>query len=173
MADYLFISQSMIDGWLMEGKIDFLGDIMTIRGEDKRYKVEPAVRFVRVVGDEPDSEGFVAKVRTLKQVAKDGGEHYHDSVIFGDVAYDVQNGFIATVHAPEEDDAAPKAPAQQSSHDDPEHPKKMGVVAVSPLADGSSTDSKQEELADEATDREMEEETDEVLLTRFLLKNLR
>jgi hypothetical protein len=108
MADYLFVSQEMLDSWMMQGKIDFSGAMMTIRGDKRTYALEPAVRFVRVAGEEADIAGLLAKVKTLDQVAEAGGEHYHDSVILGDVAYEVQNGFIARVNP----GAAAQAPAE-------------------------------------------------------------
>jgi hypothetical protein len=115
MSDFLFVAQEMLDGWMMSGKIDFSGHVMRIAGDARSYVLEPAVRFVRIVGEGDDGAGLIGKVKTLAQVEALGGEHYADSVILGEVAYEVQNGFVARVSLPE--DAAP-----------PEHAVAEGVA---------------------------------------------
>lgn len=195
MADYLFVSQDMIDGWLMEGKIDFSGTVMSIRGEKKRYQLQPAVRFVRVLGDEADSAGLVAKVKTLDQVAEDGGEHYHDSVILGDVAYEVQNGFIARVHVPDELSVATPESAKEraeavgatsrprvghdsdepASSQESEGPPHAALPEETATTGGGPSPRKDDSEAPTAggAKTDGEEESDASLLTRFLLENLK
>ncbi|MDF1566268.1 MAG: hypothetical protein P1V51_24765, partial [Deltaproteobacteria bacterium] len=111
MSDFLFVAQEMLDSWMMSGKIDFSGHVMTIRGDRRSYVLEPAVRFVRLLGEEADSAGLIGKVKTIAQVEGAGGEHYADSVIVDDVAYEVQNGFVARVTLPENTTPPPSAAA--------------------------------------------------------------
>ena len=133
MADFLFVSQEMLDSWMMQEKIDFSGNVMVIRGDARRYVLEPAVRFVQVAGEGGDPAGLIGKVKTLDQVVEAGGEHYADSVILEDTAYDVQNGFLAKVHLPEGQaapaveeaapavaEAAPEAPAPAAAEPPPD-----------------------------------------------------
>ncbi len=159
MADFLFVSQEMLDNWMMQEKIDFSGNEMVIRGDARRYVLEPAVRFVQVAGDGGDPAGLIGKVKTLDQVAEAGGEHYADSVILEDTAYDVQNGFLAKVRLPE--GARP-----------PEH------AAAEPPAPApeAAPEASPPEPAPEPPPPDAEpppDEDAEAMLARFLLDNLR
>ena len=42
MSDFLFVAQEMLDSWMMSGKIEFSGHVMTIRGDRRSYVLEPA-----------------------------------------------------------------------------------------------------------------------------------
>jgi hypothetical protein len=90
----LFISQDRMDNWTVEDRIKVDGDVMTLQGDGRAFKIVPAVRFMKVAGGDPDAHGLLGKVKTVEYLLQQGGEHYHDSVILGDVAYDVQNGFM-------------------------------------------------------------------------------
>jgi hypothetical protein len=52
------------------------------------------VRFLHVTGAETDPHKLVNKVKDEADLAKLGADHYVTSVIIGDIAYDVQPGFI-------------------------------------------------------------------------------
>lgn len=192
MADFLFVSQEMLDSWMMQGKIDFSGNVMTIRGDRRTYVLEPAVRFVKVVGEEADGPGLLGKVKTLEQVTAAGGEHYADSVLVEDTAYDVQNGFVARVSLPADtppppsavaEGAAPApAPASEAPAAEPaaapEPSAGKGEVpeAVEPPVEKAATDPAPAPDA-AATDPDApppdDDEDEAALLTRFLLDNLR
>ncbi|RMG18123.1 MAG: hypothetical protein D6729_07475 [Deltaproteobacteria bacterium] len=177
MADYLFVSQEMLDTWMLEGKIDFSGNVMTIRGDKRSYVLEPAVRFVRIPGDIPDTQNLLGKVKTLAQIEEAGGEHFETSVILGDVPYDVQNGFVARVNLPgghprpeaAVERPAPAAPSQGA-------PAAAGVGDASPGHGGRPSASEAAAPAAEtrgAGEAESTEPSDEDLLTAFLLENLK
>lgn len=90
----LFISQNRLDNWSVEDRIKVDGDLMTLVGDGRSFKIKPAVRFMKVSGEGADPHGLLGKVKTIDALTKLGGEHYMDSVILGDTAYDVQTGFI-------------------------------------------------------------------------------
>jgi hypothetical protein len=46
------------------------------------------------VGTGADPHGLIGKIKTLEEVQALGGEHYADSVIMGDCAYQVIEGFV-------------------------------------------------------------------------------
>jgi hypothetical protein len=92
----LFISQDRLDNWAAEERVKIDGDFMTLQGDGRSFKIVPAVRFTKVAGGDDDPNLLVGKVKTVEALVKDGGEHYHDSVIMGDTAYDVQNGWLGT-----------------------------------------------------------------------------
>ena len=90
----LFISQHRLDVWSDENRVRLTGDVMTLAVDGRSFKLVPAVRFVTVSGGAPDTLGLLDKVKALAVVAHDGGEHFMTSVIFGETAYDVQQGFL-------------------------------------------------------------------------------
>jgi hypothetical protein len=90
----LFISQDRMDSWTVEDRIKVDGDVMTLQGDGRAFKIVPAVRFMKVAGGDADAHSLVGKVKTVEALVATGAEHYHDSVILGETAYDVQNGFL-------------------------------------------------------------------------------
>jgi len=100
----LFVSQALLDAWAGQGRIDLDGrSIALLSGQarGRRYALEPAVRFLRIAGGGEDVLGLVARVKTLAQVRELGGEAMADSVVVGDVAYEVEPGFLAEASAVE------------------------------------------------------------------------
>lgn len=92
----LFISQDRLDAWSAEDRVKVEGDRMTLTGDGRSFKIASAVRFMRVSGGGADGANLLGRVRTIAQLEAEGGEHYMDSVIVGDTAYDVQQGFLGT-----------------------------------------------------------------------------
>jgi len=90
----LFISEERLDAWTADGKIVLDGEIMTLKEIDRSFLIRPAVRFMRVAGSDPDAAELVGRVKDEGDLANLGAEHYMNSVILGDVAYDVQQGFL-------------------------------------------------------------------------------
>ena len=90
----LFISQNRLDAWAGEDRIRVKDDLMTLQGDGRAFRLRAAVRFLKVSGQGIDPHMLVGKVKTLSAIAELGGDHFHESVIVGDTAYDVQNGFL-------------------------------------------------------------------------------
>ncbi len=109
----LFVSQAMLDSWAEQGKIDFVGNVMTLlqgEGKGRSYALEPAVRFMKVIDGAEDPNQLLAKVKQVSQLKEMGAEQFEDSVIMGDVGYEVQPGFLAEVSALQAAAAAQKHP---------------------------------------------------------------
>src|SRR5512137_2746136 len=122
----LFVSQALLTAWAGQGRIDLDGRSIALLGgqaQGRRYGLEPAVRFLRVAGGGADEMGLVARVKTLVQVRELGGEAMADSVVMGEVAYEVEPGFLAEASAVEAASrtvpAAPPAPSGGGSRDLP------------------------------------------------------
>lgn len=98
MADYLFVPQSVLDKWSEQGRIQVDGNVLTILGDGKHFALTSAVRFMKMEAGE-DSAGLLQKVKTTDALKQMGAEHYMESVILGEVAYQVQQGFLADAHA--------------------------------------------------------------------------
>jgi hypothetical protein len=109
-----FVSQALLDTWAGQGRIDVAGQAITLlggEGRGQRYVLEPAVRFLRVAGGGADPHQVLARVKTLAQVRDMGGDALAGSVVLGDVAYEVEPGFLAEAGAVEAASrVAPEAP---------------------------------------------------------------
>lgn len=113
-AGLLFVSQAMLDAWAEQGRIDFVGNVMTLlsgEGRGRHYALEPAVRFLKVLGAEKDPNALLTKVKPLSQLREMGAEQVERSVVLGDLAYEVEPGFLAEVSALQAAAAARKNPA--------------------------------------------------------------
>ena len=98
MADYLFVPQSVLDKWSEQGRIAVNGNVLTILGENKNFALTSAVRFMKMEAGE-DTAGLLQKVKTTDALKQMGAEHYMESVILGESAYLVQQGFLADANA--------------------------------------------------------------------------
>ena len=102
MSGLLFVSQAMLDSWTEQGKIDFVGNVMTLlsgEGKGRSYGLDPAVKFVKVEGADADPHQLLRKVKSEAQLRELGADHFDTSVIYKDVAYQVEPGFLAEVSA--------------------------------------------------------------------------
>ncbi len=90
----LFISQERLDEWTADEKASLVEDLLTLTELGRSFAVEPAVRFVSVAGNEEDPNDLLNKVKTEEELVQIGADLYMNSVIHGDVAYDVQPGFV-------------------------------------------------------------------------------
>ena len=89
----LFWPQEMMDDWIIDEKASIEDDLLTIIGENMTYRLSQAVHFVADVGDGSDQHSLIGKVKELSTLQKMGCEHYMDSVLLGDSAYEVVQGF--------------------------------------------------------------------------------
>ncbi|HEY6003769.1 MAG TPA: hypothetical protein VIV57_12900 [Anaeromyxobacter sp.] len=166
MGGLLFVSQAMLDSWAGQGKIDFVGNVMTLlagEGKGRSYALDPAVRFMKVLGLDQDPNGLVHKVKSVKQLREMGAEPAEDSCILGDVAYEVQPGFLAEGAALQAAATAQPAPRAAAP------PQAAGQAPAPPGA----PDSRSRPLGSTPLPKELEEKRKEAeALARFLLENL-
>lgn len=92
----LFVPQQMLDQWLSEERVEVEGEILKTLPEGQRFELTTAVLFKEEVTGEEDAHGLVGKVKDLEQLAEIGAEHYADSVLMGENAYQVIEGFAGT-----------------------------------------------------------------------------
>lgn len=166
MSGLLFVSQAMLDSWAEQGRIDFVGNVMTLlsgAGQGRSYALEPAVRFMKVLGADADPNGLVHKVKSTAQLKEMGAEPVDDSCILGDVAYEVQPGFLAEA-------AALQAAATTTVRAAPA-PQAGGADASS--AGEAGAPSRSRPLGTTPLPKDLEERRKEAeALARFLLENL-
>jgi hypothetical protein len=112
MADYLFVPQSVLDKWSEQGRVQVDGQVLTILGENKSFQLTSAVRFLEMEAGE-DIAHLLQKVKTTGALKQMGAEHYLESVILGEAAYRVQQGFLADASALRRAAAAAQAAAKK------------------------------------------------------------
>jgi len=98
MADYLFVPQTVLDKWSDKGRVEVDGHVLTLVKEKKSFQLTPAVRFLKMEAGTDDKK-LLQKVKTLDALKQMGAEHYGESVILAESAYQVQEGFLADANA--------------------------------------------------------------------------
>src|SRR5689334_8172276 len=96
----VFIAQSTLDEWSDQGRIRLDGTILTLLHENRTVPLKPAVRFTKLVGAPTDAHSLLGKVKSHEQLAALSAEHFMQSVIVGDTAYEVVEGFLGDLRAP-------------------------------------------------------------------------
>ncbi len=89
----LFWPQELMDEWIVDEKASIDGDTLIVRETRARYRVAQAVYFEADVGGGADPHGFVGRVKESATLVGLGAEQYMDSVLLGDSAYKVTQGF--------------------------------------------------------------------------------
>ena len=92
----VFFPQAALDQWLHEGRIDLTSNELVIRAEGRKYKIVEAVRVLAEVSGGQDVHELVGKVRTVPYLSELGAELLGDSIIIGDLAYEVVPGFMGS-----------------------------------------------------------------------------
>lgn len=70
------------------------GDVLTVVSGAARLRLKSAVLFKEEVTGAGDLHDLVSRVKELDQIRELGAEHSANSVIVGDHAYDVVDGFV-------------------------------------------------------------------------------
>ena len=89
----LFISYPRLDQWVEQQRVTLNGDSLTTN-EGQSYRLVAAVYFATLVGSEADPNELLGKVKTDTQLTEMSAEHIQNSVLVGEVGYQVVEGFI-------------------------------------------------------------------------------
>jgi hypothetical protein len=89
----LFMTYRGLDQWVEQKKATLTGDQLVMQ-DGRTYLLIAAVHFTSVVGGEVDPHELLGKVKTETQLSAINAEHYKDSVLLGDVGYQVVEGFV-------------------------------------------------------------------------------
>lgn len=90
----IFLPQEALDRCIEEEKVSVAGEVLTIHAEERSYDIMPAVRFMNDVAGTGDPFNLIGRVKEKRQLDEMGAEHYMGSVVMGESAYDVQDGFV-------------------------------------------------------------------------------
>ncbi len=95
MAKMIFISQEQMEKLSGEGAADITNKDIVLR-LDKTYigNFEEAYYFLRNVVNANDQRNMVGRVLTKDEVSKLNADIMPNSIIIGDDAYDVEEGFL-------------------------------------------------------------------------------
>jgi hypothetical protein len=89
----LFVSQTKLDQWLSENLVVVDGETMTTEADGNRFQLKTAVLFTEELTGTGDPNELLGRVKDLEQIATLGGEYASGSVILGENAYSVVEGF--------------------------------------------------------------------------------
>jgi hypothetical protein len=100
MSVKVFIPQNVVDSWIMSDKVELAGEFMTFRGCGVILRLVPGYYFDHVSGGSDAGYDLLGKAKVKAALVALGGETYMNSVIVGEIAYDVHLGFIAQLQDP-------------------------------------------------------------------------
>ncbi len=95
----LFLPQKTLEEWALADKADVQEGKLIIKDETGTHSVASAVHFNKLVSGE-DTHGLLGRVKTTVQLSTLNAEHFADSCIIGEAAYEVVEGFVTDVVAP-------------------------------------------------------------------------
>ncbi len=90
----VFLTNHMLQQWSDQGKVRLEDSLLTLIAENRTVALSQAVRFIALIDGDDGVNKLLGKVKTKAQLDGLGAEHYLDSVIYGDVAYTVVEGFL-------------------------------------------------------------------------------
>ncbi len=94
MRNRVFFPQGALDEWVGDNRVDIKGDDLLLKSEGRRYRIIEAVRIVREVTGADDPHELLGRVKTRAFLTELGAEMLESSLILGDNAYDVVQGFV-------------------------------------------------------------------------------
>jgi hypothetical protein len=94
MAVKVFISQGAVDTWVSSDQAELSGNLLSFKGRPGTLDLVPASLFRRISAGNTDPHTLVGKVLDEEAILALGGETYMSSVLLGEIAYDVEPGFI-------------------------------------------------------------------------------
>lgn len=101
----LFLPQTLLEEWALSEKADLRDAALFVTEERQTFPLEGAVHFKSLASGE-DAQKLLSKVKTHAQLAELSGEHMMGSVLLGETAYEVEDGYLVEV---------PDAPAASTS----------------------------------------------------------
>lgn len=107
----VFIAQKTLDQWTDAGKVRLEEFELHLLKERRSVSLRPAVRFLRMIDGTEDTPRLLGKVKSADQLRDLGAEHYMDSVLLGDIAYEVIEGYLGDLQPPVATEASTVPPS--------------------------------------------------------------
>jgi hypothetical protein len=96
MHNRVFFPQQTLDTWLAQNRVEVTSRELTLKAEQRTYRVVDAVRVLREVTRGQDQYDIVGQVKSVNFLLELGAELLGTSMIIGESAYDVVPGFLGT-----------------------------------------------------------------------------
>jgi hypothetical protein len=93
MENRIFFPQTALDEWIVEGTVDLQDGVLALLPVGRRYRLAEAVRVVRDASGGGDAE-LLGRVKSRTYLEGIGAEIVEGSMLLGDVAYDVEPGWV-------------------------------------------------------------------------------
>lgn len=103
----LFLPQAKLEEWLLEEVADLQGDRLVLSKTKEQFPATPAVHFRQLAGGQ-DAKGLLSKVKTQAQLDQLGAEKMAGSVLLGETAYEVVEGYVVELSGPKPSAPPPK-----------------------------------------------------------------
>lgn len=128
----------MLDSMVDAGKIKVDKGVLTMLAADNpTFELKQAYRFVKTIDDAADPSGLVGQIRSEAELKELGAEIYMDSIIYRDIAYQADPGYIAEKNVPGRPQGSRPAEMAGTHGAKPAEPP---VSAVAPPAEKASED---------------------------------
>jgi hypothetical protein len=96
MENRIFFPLDSVEEWANEGKVEVKGNDLVVVADARRYRLEDAAHIVREVSGSECPRGLPGKVKSKTVLEEWGAELYDTSMVLGDNAYDVIQGWMGT-----------------------------------------------------------------------------
>ena len=100
----IFLPQDKLENWVSDGKISFSDNVITtLTGNKVKYKLVPAYKFLKLTSGEKDEQNLLGTVKTKEDIKHLKPDIFMDSIIIGDMAYEVETGYIGNLKLEDEE----------------------------------------------------------------------
>ncbi len=128
----VFLSHDLVQQWTDQGKAKLDDTVLSLMAHDRTATLKPAVRFTALIDGSDETHRLLGKVKTTAQLSELGAEHYMDSVLLGDVAYTVVDGFVGDLSPATQ---APRAAVPGSGRPEPSATSSAASSAATLMSD--------------------------------------
>ena len=94
MRNRVFFPQAALDEWLADDRADLKKDELELKPHGRRYRIIEGIRILREVTGTDDPHELIGRVKSRAFLSELGAEILEGSMIIGDNAYDVVQGFV-------------------------------------------------------------------------------
>ncbi len=92
----LFLPHKTLEDWMVSEKADLQDGKLFVTEGKASFPVAAGVHFAKLVSGE-DTQGLLGRVKTTAQLSALNAEHFQDSCIVGEAAYEVVEGYVTEV----------------------------------------------------------------------------
>lgn len=100
----IFLPQEKLEAWVKDGRVSFSDNVITtLTGNRLKYKLVPAYKFIKLTSGDVDEPKLLGSVKTKDDIKHLKPDIFLDSIIIGDIAYEVEMGYIGNLKIDDEE----------------------------------------------------------------------